>query len=147
MFSLINRLVGVVDDPAHTDRIRARLEAIGIPAADIEVLVGREGAIRLDSTGGGGWRHRIVRLTQYLVTDQSTEYVMQDAALRDGRALVAVLLRDRSRKSAAVEVLKDEGAHLISFFGRILTEEITRWRGTELVRDPQFVPDRVDPRA
>jgi hypothetical protein len=44
-------------------------------------------------------------------------------------------------------VLKEEGAHLISFFGRILTEEITRWRDTELVRNPQFVPDRVDPRA
>jgi hypothetical protein len=101
VFSLINRLVGVVDDPADTDRIRARLEAAGIPAEDIEVLVGREGAIRLDSTVGGGWRQRVVRLTQYLVTDQSTEYVMQDAALRDGRALVAVLLRDRSRKSAA----------------------------------------------
>lgn len=146
MFSLINRLVGVVDDPADTERIRERLQALGIPAEDIEVLVGREGAIRLDSTGGLGWRERLVRLVQYLITDQSTEYVMQDAALRDGRALVAVLLRDRSRKAPAVEVLKAEGAHLISFFGRIQTEEITRWRGKELVR-PRFVPDRVDPRA
>lgn len=146
MFSLINRLVGVVDDPADTERIRERLQALGIPAEDIEVLVGREGAIRLDSTGGLGWRERLVRLVQYLITDQSTEYVMQDAALRDGRALVAVLLRDRSLKAPAVEVLKAEGAHLISFFGRIQTEEITRWRGKELVR-PRFVPDRVDPRA
>ena len=146
MFSLINRLVGVVDDPADTDRIRDRLQAVGIPGEDVEVLVGREGAIRLDSTGGAGWRQRMVRLTQYLVTDQSTEYVMQDAALRDGRALVAVLIRDRALKQPAVDVLRGEGAHLISFFGRIQTEEITRWRGRELVR-PAFVPDRVDPRA
>ena len=146
MFSLINRLAGVVDDPADTDGIRDHLQAVGIPAEDIEVLAGREGAIRLDSTGGGGWRQRIVRLTQYLITDQSTEYVMQDAALRDGRALMTVLIRDGSPKQAAIDVLKADGAHLISFFGRIQTEEITRWRGEELVR-PTFLPDRVDPRA
>lgn len=146
MFSMINRLVGVVDDPADTDTIRDRLLAIGIPLEDIEVLVGREGAVRLDSTGGGGWRQRIVRLTQYLITDQSTEYVMQDAALRDGRALMAVLIRDASVKQTAIDVLKDAGAHLISFFGRIQTQEITRWRGEELVR-PTFVPGRVDPEA
>jgi hypothetical protein len=146
MFSLINRLVGVVDDPADTDRMCQRLQDIGVAGEDIEVLVGQEGARRLDSTGGGGWRQRIVRVTQYLIADQSTEYVMQDAALRDGRAVIAVLIRERSLKEPAIEVLREEGAHLISFFGRIQTEEISRWRGEELVR-PQFVPERVDPDA
>jgi hypothetical protein len=146
MFSLINRLVGVVDDPADTDRIRDSLLAIGIADEDIEVLVGQEGAVRLDSTGGAGLRHWAVRLTQYLIVDQSTEFVMHDAALRDGRALIAVLIRDRSLKRKAIGVLHEEGAHLISFFGRIQTEEISRWRGDELVR-PAFVPKRVDPTA
>lgn len=146
MFSLINRLVGVVDDPEHVTGICGRLGALGIDQADVEVLVGQEGAVRMDSTGGTGWRHRIVRLSQYLVADQSTEFVMHDAALRDGRAVVAVLIRDRSLKPAAIEVLREGGAHLISFFGRIQTEEISRWRGAELVR-PSFLPGRVDPGA
>lgn len=146
MFSLINRLVGVVDDPAHTPRICERLLKLGIPEADIEVLVGHEGVARLDSTGGTGWWHRMVRVSQYLLADQSTEYVMYDAALRDGRGVVAVLIRDRSLKPAATAILEDAGAHLISFFGRIQTEEISRWRGPELVQ-PAFVPGPVDPKA
>ena len=146
MFSLINRLVGVVDDPAGTPRICERLLALGVPEDDIEVLIGHEGAVRLDSTGGSGWWHRMVRVSQYLLADQSTEYVMYDAALRDGRAVVAVQLRDRSIKPAATLVLEEEGAHLISFFGRIQTEEISRWRGPELV-EPTFVPGSVDPKA
>lgn len=146
MFSLINRLVGVVDDPADVEPIRDRLLAIGVASDAIEVLVGTEGAIQLDSTGGTGWRERLVRVTQYLIVDQSTEFVMYDAALRDGRALVTVLIEDRADKDAAVTVLREGGAHLISFFGRILTEEISRWQGDELVR-PAFLPDRVDPTA
>ena len=146
MFSLINRLVGVVDDPARTHRICERLLELGIPEADIEVLVGQEGAVRLDSTGGTGWWHRMVRVSQYLLADQSTEYVMYDAALRDGRAVVAVLIRDRALKPAATAILQEEGAHLISFFGRIQTEQISGWRGPELV-NPSFVPDKVDPGA
>lgn len=144
MFSLINRLVGVVDDPADTARISARLEGIGIAAEDIVVLFGQEGVELLDSTGGAGWRHWVVRLTQYLIVDQSTEFVLHDAALRDGRALLTARIRDRSLKREAVRVLHEEGAHLISFFGRIQTEEISRWRGPELVR-PAFIPRRVDP--
>ncbi len=144
--SLINRLVGVVDDPADTGRIGDRLQALGIAADDIDVLVGAEGAIRLDSTGGTSWWRRVLRVTQFMAVDQSTEYQMQDAALRDGRAVMAVLIRDRALKAPAVDVLRDEGAHLISFFGRIQTEEITRWRGEELVQ-PDVLPGRVDPGA
>ncbi len=146
MFSLINRLVGVVDDPADTPRICDRLRALGIAEADIKVLIGREGAIQLDSTGGSGWWHRTVRVVQYLMVDQSTELVMHDAALRDGRAVIAVLIRDRALKPDATTILQQEAAHLISFFGRIQTEEISRWRGEELVQ-PNFVPGRVDPKA
>ncbi len=144
--SLINRLVGVVDDPADTGRIGARLQALGIDEDDIDVLLGSVGTVRLDSTGGTSWWRRVVRVTQFMTVDQSTEYQMLDAALRDGRAVMAVLIRDRPLKEPAVEVLRAEGAHLISFFGRILTEEITRWRGPELVR-PAVLPGRVDPSA
>ena len=144
MFSLVNRLVGVVDDPDRMPRICERLLGLGVVEADIDVLIGRDGAVRLDSTGGTGWWHRMVRVSQYLLADQSTDYLIYDAALRDGRAVVAVHIRDRSLKPTATAILEEEGAHLMSFFGRIQTEQISAWRGEELVL-PSFVPDRVDP--
>ncbi|MBX3032243.1 MAG: hypothetical protein KF809_19035 [Chloroflexi bacterium] len=141
MFSLIDRLVGVIDDPTHAEVARQRLVALGIPAADIEVLTGEADAQRLDSTGEGGWWHRLVRVSQYMVADQSTELVMYDAALRDGRAVIAVRLKDRQHKAEATRILQEAGAHLLSFHGRIQTEEISRWRGPELVQPP-VLPDR-----
>ncbi len=145
MFSLVNRLVGVVDDPDRVPGICERLVALGIAEADVEVLVGPDGAARLDSTGGTGWWQRMVRVSQYLLADQSTDYVMYDAALRDGRAVVAVHIHDRSLKPGATAILEEAGAHLMSFFGRIQTEQISPWRGEELVL-PAFVPDRIDPK-
>jgi hypothetical protein len=114
---------------------------LGIPATNIEVLVGDEAVKHLDSVGEGGWRQRLIRLTQFVTTDQSTDLIMYDAALHDGRAVIAVLLKDRTLKPAATRLLKEAGAHLLSFFGRIQTEEISRWQGPELIQPP-FVPNR-----
>jgi hypothetical protein len=139
VFSLVDRLVGVIDDPAQAQAARRRLVELGIPMADIELLVGDAGAQRLDSTGEGGWRQRIVRLSQYITTDQSTDLVMYDAALRDGRVVIAVHLPDKAAKPQATTLLQESGAHLVSFFGRLQTEEISRWRGPELVL-PDMLP-------
>jgi hypothetical protein len=141
MFSLIDRLVGVIDDPTQAQAARRRLVELGIPMANIEVLVGEAGAERLDSTGEGGWWQRIIRLSQYVTTDQSTDLELFDAALRDGRAVIAVLLKDRTLKPQATTILAESGAHLLSFYGRIQTEEISRWRGPELVQ-PVMLPGR-----
>ena len=139
MFSLIDRLVGVIDDPTQAQQARRRLVELGVPMADIDLLVGEAGAERLDSTGEGGWWQRIVRLSQYISTDQSTDLVMYDAALRDGRAVIAVRIADKALKPRATAILQDVGAHLLSFFGRMQTEEISRWRGPELVL-PDMLP-------
>jgi hypothetical protein len=139
MLSLIDRLVGVIDDPAQAQHARTRLGDMGIPMADIDVLVGEAGAARLDSTGEAGWWQRFVRLSQYITTDQSTDLVMYDAALRDGRAVVAVRIADKAQKGPAIAILEESGAHLLSFFGRLQTEEISRWRGPELVL-PDMLP-------
>jgi hypothetical protein len=141
VFSLIDRLVGVIDDPPDAQAARRRLVDLGVPMANIEVLVGEAGAERLDSTGEGGWWQRIVRLSQLVTTDQSTDLEMYDAALRDGRAVIAVLLKDRTLKPQATTILTDVGAHLLSFYGRIQTEEISRWRGPELI-EPHMFPAR-----
>jgi hypothetical protein len=80
-----------------------------------------------------------VRLSQYITTDQSTDLVMYDAALRDDRAVISVRVTDATTKAAAIDILQQAGAHLVSFFGRLQTEEISRWRGAELVL-PDMLP-------
>jgi hypothetical protein len=144
-FSFINRLVAVIDDPAAARQIASHLVEAGIPAEDVEVLVGEQGARLLDHAGARSWGARLWRIAQYLSTDQSSDYVVYDAALRDGRAVIAVRFRDRALKDAAIELLRKAGAHFINFYGRFQTEEIARWRGHEIVYPPLMPPPRARP--
>lgn len=144
-FSFLNQLVGVVDDPTQAADAARRLVAVGIPGTDISLLRGEEGVRRIDSSGGQSWSARAVRVSQYLSTDQSADFVVYDAALRDGRTVVAARLRDRSLKPEAVEALRAAGAHFVNFYGRFQTEEIDRWRGPELVEPPFLPPPRMKP--
>ena len=64
---------------------------------------------------------------------------MYDAAIKDGRTVVAVRIADRKRKADAIRVALAAGGHFLNFYGRLQTEEISRWRGPELVLPP-FLP-------
>ena len=59
-----------------------------------------------------------------------------EAALRYGRAVVSVHARRAADRDRAKQVLAAAGAHFMNFFGRIATEEISRWRGKELPLRP-----------
>jgi hypothetical protein len=63
--------------------------------------------------------------------DQLPAMAWYEAALRDGRTVVAVRTRNRQATTAAVQLLKDAGGHFINHFGRLSTEEFARWRGPE----------------
>jgi hypothetical protein len=82
-------------------------------------------------TVGGPWR-RIVRLFQFMTMDQMPDFLTYEAALRTGRAVVAVRVRDRRSMLAARDLLLKWGGHFMNFFGRFSTEEVIRWRGSEL---------------
>lgn len=128
-----NQLLAVVDDPAAAAEAARALTAAGFAAADVTVLRGAEGADRLDGLGtvGGPWR-RLVRAFQFMTMDQMPDFLTYEAALRDGRAVVAVRIADRPALLRARDVLRDAGAHFMNHFGRVSTEEIARWRGPEL---------------
>jgi hypothetical protein len=128
-----NHLLAVVDDPAAAAEAGRALIAAGFPATDVTVLRGDEGADRLDGLGkvGGPWR-RIVRAFQFMTMDQMPDFLTYEAALRDGRAVVAVRVRDRQSMLKARDVLHSAGGHFMNFFGRFSTEELARWRGPEL---------------
>ncbi|MEA2537379.1 MAG: hypothetical protein QOF11_1613 [Chloroflexota bacterium] len=127
-----NHLLAVFDDPAAAAAAAAELIAAGFTSDDVTILRGDEGAERLDGLGAvGPWR-RILRLFQFMTMDQMPDFLTYEAALRAGRAVVAVRVRDRPSMLAARDVLLRSGGHFMNFFGRLSTEELVRWRGPEL---------------
>lgn len=137
--SLVNHLVAVVDDhPAAVAAARALTRA-GIPDGAIVLLRGEEGERTFDSDGHTGRWLRLSRLSGYFSADQSSDHPVYDAAIKDGRTVLAVHLADRSRKADVVRIVVDAGGHFLNFYGRLQTEEIARWRGPELLTPP-FLP-------
>jgi hypothetical protein len=68
--------------------------------------------------------------------DQMVDLAVYEAALRDGRAVITVHAPRVEQRERAKRVLAAAGAHFMNFFGRIATEEISRWRGKELPLHP-----------
>ena len=129
----VNRLMAVLDHADAATKATDELIRAGFAPEAITVLIGDEDADRIDSLGKvrGPWT-RAWRLLQFTQTDQMVDLVVYEAALRDGRTVIAVhapRMRDRDR---AKRILAAAGAHFMNFFGRIATEDISRWRGEEL---------------
>jgi hypothetical protein len=126
------RLLCVVDDPARAREAVEELVALGVARDDVAVLSGPDDARRFDGTGTGhGLRSRILRLVQFAMMDQLPDFAWYEAAAREGRAVVAVRVPDAERRRRVVDVLGRAGAHFMNYFGRLSTEEVSRWRGPE----------------
>jgi hypothetical protein len=127
-----NRLLMVIDDSSRAPDVVAAVIAAGIPAADVAVLVGDEGVEALRQLGGsGGPGRRVVRTFQFMSMDQMPDFVMYEASLRDGRAVLAVRPQNRTQTLAARDAAAALGAHFANWFGRLSTEELSRWQGPE----------------
>lgn len=63
--------------------------------------------------------------------DQLPAMAWYEAALRDGRTVVAVRTTSRADTNRAVAAMKGAGGHFINRFGRLATEEFVRWQGSE----------------
>jgi hypothetical protein len=137
--SLANHLVGVFDDHAAAAAAAERLAGLGIPSDAIRLLEGDAGARAFDSDGHSGTWLRLSRLSGYFSADQSSDMPMYDAAIRDGRTVLAVRVTDKRRKAAAVASVLEAGGHFLNYYGRLQSEEISRWRGQELILPP-FLP-------
>jgi len=133
----VNRLMAVVDQPAAGTAAADALVRAGFPAEAVVVLRGDADADRIDSLGkAGGLLARAWRMVQFTQMDQMVDLAVYEAALRDGRAVISVHARRVADRDRAKQVLVAAGAHFINFFGRIATEEISRWRGKELPLHP-----------
>jgi hypothetical protein len=133
----VNRLMAVVDQPRAGTAAAAALVHAGFPRDAVVVLLGDEDADRMDSLGkaGGIWA-RAWRIVQFTQMDQMVDLAVYEAALRDGRAVISVHARRVAERDRAKRVLEAAGAHFMNYFGRIATEEVSRWRGKELPLHP-----------
>jgi cell division inhibitor SulA len=135
----VQRLMAVIDKPEAASLAAGALVREGFPAEAITVLHGDRDADRVDSLGkmSGPWR-KLWRAVQFTQADQMVDLVMYEAALRDGRAVIALHARRAEDRERAKRVLAAAGAHFMNYFGRLSTEDISRWRGKELPRHPNL---------
>lgn len=132
-FSSTDHLLAVVDDPADAPGIIAELGRAGIEPNGVTLLRGAEGAARIDATGEAtGVLARLRQAMSFTLADQMPDFILYEAALREGRAVLGVPVTSNEKKLPARRIRHDRGAHFINFFGRFMTEELDPWRGPEL---------------
>jgi len=129
-----DHLLAVFDDPGDAAAAAADLGRAGFATDEITILRGGEGVERLEpSTGQTGRWTRLLRAVQYMTMDQMPDFPAYVAALRDGRAVVAVHVSGpHEGRVKARDVLEQHRGHFMNFFGRYATEELVPWRGPEL---------------
>lgn len=126
------QVLGVVDDPRGAVAASAALENAGFDPADVRVLDGPTGREELGRLGSRPTvMSRAIRVFQFLLMDQTPDFLVYERAIADGRALVAVRVADRKRMEAARGILERRGAHFLNHYGRLSTEELSMWRGPE----------------
>lgn len=125
------KVLAVFDTAAEADAAAA-VAATVLPPGAVERFEGASDADRFDSTGQ---RHgvvtRAVRAVQFSLMDQLPAMAWYEAALRDGRSVLAIPTRNRLETLLVVRALDEAGGHFINRFGRLATEEFARWRGPE----------------
>jgi hypothetical protein len=126
------QVVAVFDDEGAAAAAVAGLGEAGLAAGAIETFAGVEDAERFDATGvRHGLVARLRRAMQFGLMDQLPAMAWYEAALREGKSVVAVRTTSRAETLRTVGVLKGAGGHFINRFGRFDTEEFARWRGPE----------------
>lgn len=130
-FKTNGKLFAVVDKAEAVPGVRAALADVGVPDDAVEVLQGEEDAARAFGGQRGLWG-RIGRAISFTIADQWVDFAVYAAALHDGRVVLAVRPPRGADRRAAVEVLKRGGAHFLNYYGAMMTEDISPWRGEHL---------------
>ncbi len=128
-----NHLLVVIDESAGLERAIRALAKHATSPGSVTILHGSDGAHRLDRPGSrGGVGRRIARVLALLAADQSVDLATYEAALLDGRTVLAIRAPEPERRRALARALADAGGHFINYFGRMTTEDIVPWRGEHL---------------
>jgi hypothetical protein len=126
-FDPTNKIVGVIDDPTAATAALRDLRAAGFTADELEVLMGEEGAQRIDLTGEGPEASvHIVRSTQKPPTYYDAPVIVRrvEQETLAGHYLIGVVAKEPEARERARDILKAHGGHFINFYGRWAAEAL-----------------------
>lgn len=125
-------LLAVVDDQATAADAARAVAATGTDPALVRVLSGADGREAFRDLGAStSPLARLIRGVQFMSMDQMPDLPAYEKAIEEGRTVIAVHPKGRPALLAARDALAGHGAHFQNYFGRFMTEEFSRWRGTE----------------
>ena len=122
-----NHVIGVL---ATSEQVECALDALvggGFLESEIELNRGSDWADRLAATTGRrGISDWFIRLFQSVgLKNAETELKEKyEQAVRDGKAVIAVLVPTEERKNLAVRLLRDCGGQFINYYGRLNVERM-----------------------
>ena len=122
-----NHLLGVVADRDRATAVVTALTSGGFLRSEIHVATGAANADALDATTGrSGLAGMLIRLAEKIgVTDEEMETKDRyERAMRDNRYVVAIAAATDERKARAAQILREHGAHTVSYFARHTIEHL-----------------------
>ena len=126
MFSLSNRVLGVIDDAREADKTVRDLDESGVPDGAVETLCGDSGVERIDVGGEHG--NRIAKLIRAVesVNPEGEQLRHYKDELEQGHCVIDVPVFDEARREQAVQILQAHGAHYINAYGQWTVETKVR---------------------
>ena len=118
IFYPINKVVGIIDDPADAKAALRDLRAAGFTADDIEILTGEEGAHRIDPSGEEhGGLARSIRSVQKLGNYESEHARRHEQEMLAGHCGIGVTAKEPEAREKVREILNSHNGHFINFYG------------------------------
>jgi hypothetical protein len=122
MFSLSNRVLGVIDDAREAGETVRDLDESGVPDGVVETLCGGTGVERIDVRGEHGSRiARLIRAVES-VNPQGEQLRHYKDELEQGHCVIDVPVYDEAKRNQAVQILQAHGAHFITSYGQWTAE-------------------------
>jgi CheY-like chemotaxis protein len=121
-----NKVVGFIDDPGDAQAALSDLRAAGFTADEIEVLVGEEGAQRIDVDGGehGVLAHMVRSILKALGDYEIPHAKRHEQELLAGHFGIGVTAKQEDRRKKARGILKSHNGHFINFYGTWTMENL-----------------------
>jgi hypothetical protein len=121
MFSLTNRVLGVIDDAREAAETVRDLDQSGVPDGAVETLCGGTGVQRIDVRGDGSRIARLIRAVES-VNPEGEQLRHYKDELEQGHCVIDVPVFNEARRNQAVQILQAHGAHFINAYGQWTVE-------------------------